>query len=89
MQRRYVMIVNDIIANMRAAKVKLLRSRTFRASVYGVTAPVMEYGALTQARKFFGPDVRLVVVPNYCIKPTGALDPSLKFQADITIREIG
>jgi hypothetical protein len=43
------------------------RGRTFNARVAGDTAEEIEFAALDEARKFFGPDVQLEVVKDYSV----------------------
>jgi hypothetical protein len=83
------MNIREILPRLRVLRTELLPSRVYMAQVYGDVAPEMERKALDQARRFFGSDVNLYVVPDYICMGTGKSEPGNTRSAQITVREIG
>jgi phytoene dehydrogenase-like protein len=71
---------------------KAPRGRSFRALVFGDTAPELEQAALDEARAFFGNGTALRVVPDYeamLVHPRGALAREAdgkKYQAYVSVQ---
>lgn len=63
--------------------------RSLMVSAYGGDMPGLEMAALDEARKFFGPDLRLEVVPGYrAFADALAKEASKRYHASVTVREV-
>lgn len=66
--------------------------RSFATSAWGDSEQELEQAALTEAQKFFGPDVRCEVVRDYEVQHysnagRGPYDAERPYRADVTVRE--
>jgi len=64
-----------------------VKGRRLSVLAYGADVDSMELAALDEARKFFGPDVRLEVIRDYSVVVKDG-DPARRYYASVTVREI-
>lgn len=64
------------------------QGRAVRISAFGKDMPSLEMAALDGAREFFGPEMRLEVIPDYEASHIGSAPPEKRFWAMVGVREV-
>lgn len=64
------------------------QGRTVRVGAYGKDMPSLEMAALDGAREFFGPHMRLEVIPDYEASHSESAPPERRFWAMVGVREV-